>query len=111
MNISFSFGIDEEKEKKRIEESYRKAFLNSAHNYVDRLFRDGRFDGNKGPGYQIVESFIEDELLKEKSEKIARAYIDNNWERILHEAMEKALTHKANKIAFAKVKEQNETSQ
>lgn len=73
---------------------------------VETLLADGKGWKIKtpGPGYEIIKDAIETKLLNKETFTIVEKYIDDNWERILNEATEKALQHKANAIAFVGVK-------
>lgn len=106
MNFNLNVYIDEEQEKKAINERLSAKCQEIGDRIIHTLLADGTgFQRLKGPGYSIIQNYIEDKILGEGSKQIINDYIDANWERILQEATEKALQHKANGIAFQRIKE------
>lgn len=103
MNLNIS--LDDEKLKSELAAQYRSAFLNKAAGLIQSSMSDGKTGSHPaGIGYTLIKQYVEDELVKINSPKIIGAYIEQNWARILTEATERALIHKANAIAFASTK-------
>lgn len=104
-NQLFSISIDPS-ELKRIADEAKKSFLDSARQKANGLTRSLLADGKdyyqreKGAAYLILQEKLEGQILEEATQKFAEDYIKQNWNRHLSEALDKAMQHKANKIAF-----------
>lgn len=104
-NQLFSISIDPS-ELKRIADEAKKSFLDSARQKANGLTRsllaDGKdyYNKDKGTAYLILQEKLEGQILEEATQKFAEDYIKQNWNRHLSEALDKAMQHKANKIAF-----------
>lgn len=66
--------------------------------------------GDKGgTAYELIVSKITDNFLSDKTQKIIDLYLEQNFQRIIEEATEKAMqkaaNHQANRIAFKNIDE------
>ena len=61
----------------------------------------------KSPQKLVIESKINELFNEFLNEKYIEDYIKKNFKTIIDQALEKALTHKANSIAFRNIKEFN----
>ncbi|HPW95244.1 MAG TPA: hypothetical protein PLT31_08680 [Fibrobacteraceae bacterium] len=64
----------------------------------------GKADPDLGMAYNQIQSAIDDVVLSANYKEMAKKYIEENFEKKLIEAMEKAMEHRANKMAFQTVK-------
>lgn len=104
---NFTLSLDLESIRKEAEKLFRDKSLETMKSQIAFLFREkSKWDPKSvdGPACALIQQRLADEILSEKSQKIMDAYFNENWEKILHEAMEKAMRkaaeHKANQIAF-----------
>lgn len=113
---NFSFQINEAELRKEAEKLFRDKALATAEKQINILFREApsqiHYPGSHpGVAYQLIQERISNEILSEKTQKIMDAYMENNWQRILEESMEKAMRkaaeHKANQMAFAQANLKN----
>lgn len=57
--------------------------------------------------FNIVSNQLTDVIFDEKWNEFSKDYIEKNFQAALEKALDKAMAHKANKIAFEKVKQEN----
>lgn len=105
---NYQISLNLEDMRKEAEKLFRDKSLETMKSQIAFLFREkSRWDPRSvdGPAYQMIQERLANEILSEKSQKIMDAYFSENWEKILHEAMDKAMRkaaeHKANQMAFA----------
>jgi len=105
---NFTLSLDLESIRKEAEKLFRDKSLETMKSQIAFLFREkNKWDPRSvnGPACDLIAQRLADEILSEKSQKIMDAYFHENWEKILHDAMDKAMRkaaeHKANQIAFA----------
>lgn len=81
-------------------------FINPAtdQNRYDYLKRTTGNNPDLAAGHTFIKDIIDKKLLGEEFQKYVEGYIERNWTRILDDALEKALSHKANGIAFRAAK-------
>lgn len=94
--------------RKETEKLFRDKMLESIKKQIAVLFGEkNSYDikSKNGPAFELIEERITNEILNEKTQKIMNAYFEENWSKILHEAMDKAMRkaaeHKANQLAFS----------
>lgn len=104
----FSFQINDAQLFKEAETNFREKTLYAMSSQLNEMFSEPRAyrPGDKGgAAWQFIQERITNEILSEKTQKIMEAYLENNWQRILEESMDKAMRkaaeHKANQMAFA----------
>lgn len=84
----------------------KRMFLTSAKQKAEAITRKLLSDGKdyqyqeKGAAYLIIQEKLETEILEAGAQKFASEYIQQNWNKYLTAALDKAMQHKANKIAF-----------
>jgi retron-type reverse transcriptase len=105
---NFTLQINEAEIRKEAEKFLRDKIQQTLRNETDLMFREkNTWDSRSvdGPARQMIQERLAIEFLSEKSKKIMDAYFEANWEKILQEAMEKAMRkaaeHKANQLAFS----------
>lgn len=77
----------------------------ASRQYLDDMFHDGRYRDKPGAGYLIMRDAIDNYICSDEAAAKIQAIIDKNWESLLEAAVLKALEHKANKMAFTRVRE------
>lgn len=68
-------------------------------------------DPDVGMVQRMIEDALTEKIMNEDMTKFMREYMDKNFDKHLVEAMDRAMQHKANAMAFKAVKERNETAQ
>lgn len=111
---NFTLQLNEAEIRKEAEKLFRDKALETATSQINNLFREKNGWDPKstdGPGYQLIQARVMDEILSEKTQKIMDAYFEKNWREILHvamdDAMRKAAAHKANQMVFAQANLKN----
>ena len=66
----------------------------------DYLKRQHHNDPDISAGHNFIKGIIDGKLLDDDFKKYVEDYAERNFTRILNEAIEEALKHKANRIAF-----------
>lgn len=66
-------------------------------------FCDGK-NGSKGISYEALEEFTSSLISSDASITLVEKLIEEHWTRLLTEATLKALEHKANRVAFSRIK-------
>ena len=105
----FKFNINSEKLAKEasleLEKRMKDGYQNTINYFLRDLFSEENIFRKKGIARQLIESQCLDLLQNEEQTKtIIRKYAEENWERILQEATERALRHKANGLAFKNIR-------
>lgn len=85
---------------KRTTVSQINAFFSELENY-----REGVLKKNTGAGLLMIRDFLEKKFDDPKTQEHMTKYFDANFDRIMEEAMQKALEHKAKAFVFNKAKE------
>lgn len=111
--------IDVSKIQEQITRNLQKELESAAGGHVSEFFAARRMntwpDGYdspkviqvvKGSGLKEIEEMVANRYLDPKFQKEMADFFEENWKAIFKECMTKAIQHKANAIAFAKVKEQ-----
>ena len=70
----------------------------------DYLKRQHHNDPDISAGHNFIKGIIDGKLLDDNFKKYVEDYAGRNFTRILNEAIEEALKHKAKRIAFSNVK-------
>lgn len=70
----------------------------------DYLKRQHHNDPDIAAGHNFIKGIIDGKLLDDDFKKYVEDYSERNFTRILNEAIEEALKHKAKRIAFTNVK-------
>lgn len=109
--------IDTPRYQKMVDDALEKTMRDTINNRISFLFinpaEQSRYDYLKrayptdpdlAAGYNFVKEIIDKKLLEEKFQKYVDDYTDRNFARILGTALEKALEHKANAMAFKIIK-------
>lgn len=112
-NLSIPINIDTETLKKQIEFEVAKRTKQEISYRLNLLFinpkqelecnairRMNNNDPDISVGYQFIKDKIDMKLLDDNFQKYIDNYIDENFNRILNTALEKALEHKANGMAY-----------
>ncbi len=85
-------------------------FCNSSDQVrYDYLKRQHHNDPDIAAGHNFIKGIIDSKLLDDDFKKYVEDYAERNFSRILNEAIEEALKHKAKRIAFNTVKKQHLT--
>lgn len=66
----------------------------------DHLARYHKGDPDLSVGWKMIRDKIDEKLLGEKFQAFMDTYIEENFERILTDTLNKAMQHQANKMAF-----------
>lgn len=111
-DLTVNFKIDESGILKEAQDNLTKHVKHTATRIVENLFASKnerassyfRGDADSGFLYDEISNLIQDKALDEKWKKYAEEYIEHNFKKHLEEALDKMMTHKANKIAFSKEK-------
>lgn len=106
--------------KKKAKEHFRKFFDNQLDKFFftrqqrqrfkdnPNLYRHCGIDPNDkdlGMANDIIENFIAENILDEKYIEYMKDYAEKNFQKHLDAAMDKAMQHKANAMAFKHIKE------
>ena len=100
LNIPLSLDIDEAEVKQRIAIQVE----NTLTALLKDQFADGKKNGYKGPVYQTLEAFISQRITQDDSVAIMEQIIEEHWPSMLRTATLTALEHKANRVAFSRIK-------
>ena len=105
----FNFNIDTEKLAKEasldLEKRIKSGYETTISYFLRDLFSSENIYRKKGIARQLIETQCLDLLQNEEQTKtIIKKYAEENWERILQEATERALRHKANGLAFKNIR-------
>lgn len=73
----------------------------SRYDYLKRAYPS---DPDLAAGFNFVKELLDKKLLDDKFQKYIEDYAERNFTRILDSALEKALEHKANSMAFKIIK-------
>jgi hypothetical protein len=111
MEFNFKVNIDQEQHRKHLESEMNARVKHVIGQEINGFFsRTKTYDHVKntftetvGPGVKEITDMTENAFLDDKFQKAMTDYFEANWKRIFEEAMEKALQHKANGVAFNKV--------
>lgn len=100
LNLPFNLELDEEAIKKRIAAQVEITLTA----LLKDQFADGKKNGYKGPVYQTLEEFVAQNITSDESVAIMEQIIAEHWPTMLREATLTALQHKANRVAFSRIK-------
>lgn len=64
------------------------------------IYENGKQSLKTADGNFLIREHIDKKLKSLETEEFIQQYVEKHWKRILEEATEKALKHKANAIAF-----------
>ena len=90
------------------EAQMQKAFRSSCSNQIDAFFGEiTRYEGSTprkipGAGLLMIRDFLEKKFDDPKTQNKMEEFFERNFDRIMEEAMQKALQHKANGFVFGK---------
>lgn len=107
-NTNFTIRFSPEETLKEAESQMQKAFRQTCNHEINTFFSENeRYIGrelqkNPGAGLLLIRDFLEKKFDNPKTLERMEAYFDNNFDRIMEEAMQKALQHKANGFVFGK---------
>ena len=107
-DTSFTIRFAPEQILQDAEAQMQKAFRSSCSNQIDAFFGEiTRYECNTlkkipGAGLLMIRDFLKKKFDDPKTQERMEAYFNNNFERIMEEAMQKALQHKANGFVFGK---------
>lgn len=106
MKITFDTTELEKQVKEEFENLFMAKLRSKAANAISDYFEGERlYVGNK-PALSkpqsavLLESFLSEALSSERLKRTMQKCFDDNYERIVSEAMDKAMRHHANKMAF-----------
>ena len=110
---SLPLEIDTSRYQKMVDDSLEKAMKETISNRISFLFinpaEQSRYDYLKraystdpdlAAGFNFIKELLDKKLLDDKFQKYIEDYAERNFTRILDAALEKALEHKANAMAF-----------
>jgi hypothetical protein len=100
VKIPIAISINEKDLQAKIEQEAR----TTAIQIINSQFNDGKYSGTKGIAYGAVEETVTALICSDAAVTKISKIVEANWDRILEEAVLKALEHKANKIAFPLIK-------
>lgn len=105
MNLNISLNTADYE--KRFNEQLAAAFESTVKSAISEFFIERKSYKDhvkpyKGPGLLEIEEIITKKFCSDQFQEKANKFFDDNWERIMLAAMEKAAEHKAKKIAFTK---------
>lgn len=115
MDIKISF--DETDTNKEFVSRLQAAYKYSGLQLIEKFFENrtvSRYDAAtgikvtetiQGDGVKEIEHFITKKFCDPLFQERIDTYFEENWERIFEECMVKALTHKANGVAFNRMKD------
>lgn len=100
MNIDIK--IDEQLVKRELKKIVETQTIKQIKDFSEDklIYSDGKCQNVKSQLNCYIKSKIDEEFDKFKSSDYISQYVEKNWKRILDQSLEKALTHKANAIAF-----------
>lgn len=109
--MEIKIDIDQRDIEQKIKDKATQLFSNVAHDALVRHFSnkryisDGKVHDDKGDGLKEIEEMVENRFLDAEFRQRVDRFFEDNWVRIFEDCMTKAIQHRCNAIAFAKVKE------
>lgn len=105
INLQLDFTKLEEEANIKLAEQFKKKYQETINDFIYSFFSHETAIRKKGIARELLETQCLDLLLNEEQTKtIIKKYAEQNWERILQEATERALRHKANGLAFKNIR-------
>lgn len=107
-DMNFGFKFNPAPIIKDAEEQMLKTFKHRTNAEIDAFFSENQtYHGrelvkNPGAGLLLIRDFLEKKFDDPKTQARMETYFENNFERLMDEAMQKALQHKANGFVFGK---------
>lgn len=109
--MDFNFKFDTQALIKDAEEQILKAFKNATDREIKGFFseneyyREGKLITISGAGLLLIREFLQKKFDDPNTQDRMEKFFEANFDRLMEEAMQKAIQHKANAFVFAKVKE------
>lgn len=105
---NFNISIDESKIREELQKLAMENARKTSRWQVEKLFQEKTtYPHVDGDGTKIIKGMIDDLILNdEENLRKIREHITHHYDRLLEEATIRAMTHRANKLAFAEVNEQ-----
>ena len=107
-DTSFTIRFDPEQILQDAEAQMQKTFRYACVNQIDAFFGEiTRYECNvlkkiPGAGFLMIRDFLEKKFDDPKTQAKMEEFFERNFDRIMEEAMQKALQHKANGFVFGK---------
>lgn len=99
MNLPLTAVLDTKEIQKQVDKQVQKAI----DTCLGSQFNDGK-RGTKGESFSAIEETVNNMICSESSVAMIEKLIVENWPAMLEAATLKALEHKANRLAFARIK-------
>lgn len=100
MKASFDINVDNKELNKRIEKEINTIMQEE----IRKQFRVKTDYHDSGEAHKFVQGKVAEYVQQNLNEDTLRIFFEKNWDAFLEEALRKALTHKANAVAFKMIK-------
>lgn len=110
-NFSFSINFAPEQIMAHFENELKKNFETACRYEIRKFCEDnrelhnGKITNVPGAGLLLIRDFLEKKFDDPKTQEWMEKFYNDNFDRIMGQAMEKALLHRANAFAFHKAKD------
>lgn len=107
MSITYNLKDEEESVRKQLIQAIKTTSRDHVENFfgVSRQFNGNGWATTKGQGLVEIEEMVLNKWCDPKFKETLNRIFEENYERIFLEAMEKAIQHHANNVAFGLTKQ------